>query len=101
MRVKVGDHGVLYDYQARNGSSTILEKVSGVQTFVLQYKDIYICKNANKIHFISIARLAQSVERKALNLVVVGSSPTVGVIICCVRCFSVLATKHFLKYFKT
>ena len=27
------------------------------------------------------ARLAQSVERKALNLVVVGSSPTVGV--CC------------------
>ena len=26
-----------------------------------------------------IARLAQSVERKALNLVVVGSSPTVGV----------------------
>ena len=26
----------------------------------------------------STARLAQSVERKALNLVVVGSSPTVG-----------------------
>ena len=26
----------------------------------------------------SSARLAQSVERKALNLVVVGSSPTVG-----------------------
>ena len=26
------------------------------------------------------ARLAQSVERKALNLVVVGSSPTVGVL---------------------
>ena len=25
-----------------------------------------------------LARLAQSVERKALNLVVVGSSPTVG-----------------------
>jgi hypothetical protein len=25
------------------------------------------------------ARLAQSIERKALNLVVVGSSPTVGV----------------------
>ena len=30
------------------------------------------------------ARLAQSVERKALNLVVVGSSPTVGVLIACV-----------------
>ena len=28
------------------------------------------------------ARLAQSVERKALNLVVVGSSPTVGVVAC-------------------
>ena len=27
----------------------------------------------------SLARLAQSVERKAFNLVVVGSSPTVGV----------------------
>ena len=27
-----------------------------------------------------MARLAQSVERKALNLVVVGSSPTVGVL---------------------
>jgi hypothetical protein len=27
----------------------------------------------------SLARLAQSAERKALNLVVVGSSPTVGV----------------------
>ena len=30
---------------------------------------------------ISIARLAQSVERKTLNLVVVGSSPTVGTVI--------------------
>ena len=28
-----------------------------------------------------MARLAQLVERKALNLVVVGSSPTVGVLI--------------------
>ena len=27
-----------------------------------------------------MARLAQSVERKTLNLVVVGSSPTVGVV---------------------
>ena len=31
------------------------------------------------VHCLSTARLAQSVERKALNLVVVGSSPTVGV----------------------
>ena len=32
----------------------------------------------------SSARLAQLVERKALNLVVVGSSPTVGVLYFCV-----------------
>ena len=32
------------------------------------------------VHCLSTARLAQSVERKALNLVVVGSSPTVGVL---------------------
>ena len=31
--------------------------------------------------FVSDARLAQLVERKTLNLVVVGSSPTVGVIL--------------------
>ena len=31
------------------------------------------------VFFLIKARLAQSVERKALNLVVVGSSPTVGV----------------------
>ena len=31
-------------------------------------------------HDVWKARLAQSVERKALNLVVVGSSPTVGVL---------------------
>ena len=30
-------------------------------------------------HSLAQARLAQSAERKALNLVVVGSSPTVGV----------------------
>ena len=30
------------------------------------------------IILVPLARLAQSVERKALNLVVVGSSPTVG-----------------------
>ena len=35
------------------------------------------------------ARLAQSVERKALNLVVVGSSPTVGV--CPLACIGEVA----------
>ena len=33
-----------------------------------------------------MARLAQSVERKALNLVVVGSSPTVGVFCDAIKC---------------
>ena len=37
----------------------------------------------NALHWVvgdpNMARLAQSAERKALNLVVVGSSPTVGV----------------------
>ena len=34
----------------------------------------YVCLDA----WFATARLAQSAERKALNLVVVGSSPTVG-----------------------
>ena len=33
-----------------------------------------------RLNRISLARLAQSAERRALNLVVVGSSPTVGVL---------------------
>ena len=37
------------------------------------------------------ARLAQSVERKALNLVVVGSSPTVGVTAKLCVCLPLLA----------
>ena len=35
-----------------------------------------------KYHSFHPARLAQSVERKTLNLVVVGSSPTVGIFFC-------------------
>ena len=35
-----------------------------------------------KANCYSTARLAQSAERKALNLVVVGSSPTVGALLC-------------------
>ena len=38
-----------------------------------------------------IARLAQSAERKALNLVVVGSSPTVGV---CLRVYVCATSQH-------
>ena len=39
------------------------------------------------------ARLAQSVERKALNLVVVGSSPTVGVFSFCAIVFAIAGGK--------
>ena len=38
------------------------------------------CFTCTKQRALGIARLAQSAERKALNLVVVGSSPTVGVL---------------------
>ena len=42
------------------------------------------------------ARLAQLVERKALNLVVVGSSPTVGVVLC----FSLLFQSRYSSFFQ-
>ena len=40
------------------------------------------CASIRSEWTIDTARLAQSAERKALNLVVVGSSPTVGVFSC-------------------
>ena len=42
-----------------------------------------------------MARLAQSAERKALNLVVVGSSPTVGVLPVSCRMALVLMSGRF------
>lgn len=49
---------------------------------------IVLCAPMSQTELVSLhfyrnhkARLAQSVDRKALNLVVVGSSPTVGVVI--------------------
>ena len=39
-----------------------------------------VYRTAQQTARLTSARLAQSVERKALNLVVVGSSPTVGVL---------------------
>ena len=38
----------------------------------------FALSDQSNISIVFKARLAQSVERKALNLVVVGSSPTVG-----------------------
>ena len=43
-----------------------------------------MCLSLKTNGILTEARLAQSAERKALNLVVVGSSPTVGVFIPCV-----------------
>ena len=43
----------------------------------------FVGNNSDNDDTSDIARLAQLVERKALNLVVVGSSPTVGVIVNC------------------
>ena len=37
-----------------------------------------VCIKIFMVQILTTARLAQSVERKTLNLVVVGSSPTVG-----------------------
>ena len=44
-------------------------------------------------HLLTSARLAQSAERKALNLVAVGSSPTVGDLLVKARMLGELATK--------
>ena len=60
--------------------------------------------NKNTIEDVRIARLAQSVERKTLNLTVVGSSPTLGEIfsiaICALVQFRIdfyIARKQSLK----
>ena len=46
---------------------------------------------------VSVARLAQSAERKALNLVVVGSSPTVGVLVLSQASTSKIIFFNYLK----
>ena len=58
-------------------------------------KRTWRCANKTLQLLSSKARLAQSVERKALNLVVVGSSPTVGV---CVG-FAVAPCRALSGYF--
>ena len=50
-----------------------------------------------ELGWVSAARLAQSAERKALNLVVVGSSPTVGVLVLSQASTSKII---FFNYFK-
>ena len=56
---------------------------SSCSLFVLQVSEDLSCCAAQCF---SPARLAQSAERKALNLAVVGSSPTVGVRLCSAFC---------------
>ena len=46
------------------------------------YTSTLICCTPDADVYCVQARLAQSAERKVLNLVVVGSSPTVGVSVC-------------------
>ena len=48
--------------------------------YVLLMESFYCVRREMCNSVYSDARLAQSVERKTLNLVVVGSSPTMGVI---------------------
>ena len=55
---------------------------------------IAVCGINHPISQIPGARLAQSAERKALNLVVVGSSPTVGVDL-----MQIFAMLYFIIYF--
>ena len=43
-----------------------------------------MCLSLKTNGILTEARLAQSAECKAINLVVVGSSPTVGVLLACV-----------------
>ena len=53
------------------------------------FTSIYVVSVKNEWGIVIIAaRLAQSVERKALNLVVVGSSPTVGDHLLLLFCFA-------------
>ena len=59
-----------------------------VQRFTTFWSAKLTGNNSDKDDKSDIARLAQLVERKALNLVVVGSSPTVGVIVRCAICTS-------------
>ena len=54
-------------------------------TFLFNLFGVFVAVTAISKHWAelrSLARLAQLVERKTLNLVVVGSSPTVGNLYC-------------------
>jgi hypothetical protein len=55
---------------------------SNLTTVILRFAESWSSEGSSRVilRALVMARLAQLVERKALNLVVVGSSPTVGVI---------------------
>ncbi len=60
---------------AKTTDTTCIANVIADQIYIYIYVILFYAKSSRG----SKARLAQSAERKALNLVVVGSSPTVGV----------------------
>ena len=59
-------------------NNTEFEHISSIQTKMINWVLFVLEMKWSFVNSISLARLAQSAERKALNLVVVGSSPTVG-----------------------
>ena len=65
-----------------NSQNSPILIASSIVTIVLSQHSVHGGTRVGSVQFayISEARLAQSAERKALNLVVVGSSPTVGVL---------------------
>ena len=65
-------HGNTYN-RWKSAHASTFAKASCQQVMTLD------CFTDNKERAVGTARLAQSAERKALNLVVVGSSPRVGV----------------------
>ncbi len=67
---------------SRGPSGRILSRVLRTKTLVA---DLH-AQGCRSQHALATARLAQSAERKTLNLVVVGSSPTVGVLPTFARC---------------
>ena len=64
-----------------NSQNSPILVASSIVTIVLSQHSVHGGTRLGSVQFAyrSEARLAQSAERKALNLVVVGSSPTVGV----------------------
>ena len=73
-------------------SSIIIQTLSYIIIYFLNLENDAVDMKSNLMVCTMRARLAQLEERKALNLVVVGSSPTVGV------CLLKLALNYYLNF---